>query len=185
MIKVQNNTATRAPIPAFLQGLAPESLADLSWTDPALGVSDAAWWPEEDASPALAQYERYGDETLTVGDGVVQVTRAVVPWTQAEIDAAKAKQAEAVKSEIIDATQKRLDDFAGTRDYNSILSACTYATSTVPVFKSDGQYCVNARDATWGKLYDMMAEVEAGTRPMPSGFADIEGELPVLAWPKV
>ena len=26
--------------------LAPESLADLSWTDPALGVSDAAWLPE-------------------------------------------------------------------------------------------------------------------------------------------
>ena len=95
------------------------------------------------------------------------------------------ERALAVKNQIIDATQKRLDDFAGTRDYNSILSACSYATSTVPVFKSDGQYCVNARDATWGKLYDMMAEVEAGTRPMPSGFADIEGELPVLAWPKV
>ena len=88
MIKVQNNTATREAIPAFLHGLAPESLADLSWTDPALGVADAAWWPEEDQSPALEQYERYGDETLTVGEGVVIVTRAVVPWTQEEIDAA-------------------------------------------------------------------------------------------------
>lgn len=89
MIKVQNNIATREPIPAFLQGLAPESLADLSWTDPALGVADAAWWPEVDQSPALAQYERYGSETLTVGAGVVIVTRAVVPFTQAEIDAAQ------------------------------------------------------------------------------------------------
>ncbi len=88
-----------------------------------------------------------------------------------------------VKAEIMAATQQRLDTFAATRDYNSILSACTYATSAVPQFKRDGQYCVNARDATWGQLYTMLAEVEAGDRPMPSGYADIEAELPVLAWP--
>ena len=88
-----------------------------------------------------------------------------------------------IKDQIMTATQQRLDTFAGTRDYNSILSACTYATSAVPQFKSDGQYCVNARDETWGKLYTMLAEVEAGTRPMPSGYAEIEGELPVLQWP--
>jgi hypothetical protein len=29
----------------------------------------------------------------------------------------------------------------------------------------------------------MLAEVLAGTRPMPSGYADIEGELPALSWP--
>lgn len=99
MIKVQNNTATREPIPAFLQGLAPESLADLSWTDPALGVADAAWWPEVDQSPALEQHQRYGDETLTVGDGVVIVTRAVVPCAQAEIDAETASKAAEVRKE--------------------------------------------------------------------------------------
>ena len=42
MIRVQNNTATRASIPAFLRGLKRETLADLSWTDPALGVQDDA-----------------------------------------------------------------------------------------------------------------------------------------------
>lgn len=51
MIKVQNHTATREPIPEFLRGLAPESLLDLSWTDPQLGVNDAAWWPERDETP--------------------------------------------------------------------------------------------------------------------------------------
>ena len=29
----------------------------------------------------------------------------------------------------------------------------------------------------------IMGEVQAGTRPMPAGFADIEADLPVLAWP--
>jgi hypothetical protein len=66
MIKIQNNTATRDPLPGFLQGLAVESLRDLSWTDPALGVQDAAWWPEEQDWPALEPGERYTDETLTI-----------------------------------------------------------------------------------------------------------------------
>lgn len=87
MIKVQDNTATRTPIPDFLRGLEPESLADLTWTDPQLGVSDAAWWPEVDVSPALAQYERYGAETLTpdAATKTVTVNRAVAPWSAEEI----------------------------------------------------------------------------------------------------
>ena len=89
MVKIQNGIATREPIPPFLVGLAAESLADLSWTDPALGVSDCAWWPEEDRSPALGEYERYGAETLTPDPErqVVIVTRAVEPWTAEEIAA--------------------------------------------------------------------------------------------------
>ncbi len=93
------------------------------------------------------------------------------------------KSPEQIQAEILEATQKRLDDFAATRYYNSILSAATYATSSVPQFKSDGQYCVNARDMTWGKLYEMLGEVQAGKRPMPASFADIESELPKLEWP--
>jgi hypothetical protein len=88
-----------------------------------------------------------------------------------------------VKQEIVDATQARLDSFARTRLYDGILSACTYATSSVPKFQGEGQYCVDARDNTWATLYTILAEVEAGTRPMPTGYADVEGDLPVLEWP--
>lgn len=93
MIKIQNNIATREPIPSFLIGLKPESLADLSWTDPALGVSDCAWWPEVDQSPALGEHQKYGDETLTIdaANQQVLVTRAVVPFTQEEITAEQAE----------------------------------------------------------------------------------------------
>lgn len=90
---------------------------------------------------------------------------------------------EQIMAECVNRTQQRLDDFARTRNYDNILSACTYATSTVPKFKAEGQYCVTARDATWAKLYEILAEVEAGTRPMPSGYADIEPLLPPLEWP--
>lgn len=86
-------------------------------------------------------------------------------------------------ADITTATQARLDSFARTRNYDGILSASTYATSTHPQFASEGQYCVIARDATWSALYVVMAEVEAGTRPMPDGYQDIEPDLPALVWP--
>lgn len=94
-----------------------------------------------------------------------------------------AQRKQALQESVVQATQQRLDDFARTRNYDGILSACTYATSTVPKFQAEGQYCVEARDATWAKLYEMLAEVEAGTRPVPTGFADVEPELPALEWP--
>lgn len=78
--------------------------------------------------------------------------------------------------------QQHLDDFARTRNYDGILSAATYATSAVPKFKAEGQYAVEARDATWAKSYEVMAEVEAGTRPMPT-LEQLIAELPVLTWP--
>lgn len=88
-----------------------------------------------------------------------------------------------VVAEITEKTQARLDAFARTRNYDGILSLCTYATSTVPKFAAEGQCGVNSRDATWATLYSILAEVEAGTRPVPSGYADVEQDLPALAWP--
>ena len=90
---------------------------------------------------------------------------------------------EQIQKSIVDQTQARLDNFARTRNYDGILSLATYATSTNAKFQTEGQYGVEARDATWSKLYEIMAEVEAGTRPMPESFADVEPELPVLEWP--
>lgn len=80
------------------------------------------------------------------------------------------------------AVQQRLDDFAKTRNYTNIMSAATYATSTVPKFKAEGQYAVEARDATWAKCYEVLAAVETGTRPMPT-LDELLAELPVLTWP--
>lgn len=103
---------------------------------------------------------------------------------QAAYIAQKTKERnEGIQSAIVAATQKRLDDFAKTRYYDGILSLCTYATSAVQKFADEGQCGVDARDATWDKLYEILDEVTAGTRPMPSGYDDIKDELPVLEWP--
>lgn len=89
-----------------------------------------------------------------------------------------------VLKDVVSNTQARLDTFARTRNYDGILSLCTYATSPTAKFSAEGQYGVVARDATWAKLYEMLAEVQAGTRPMPGSFADVEPELPALVWPQ-
>ena len=92
--------------------------------------------------------------------------------------------AEQLQAEIVAATQQRLDDFARTRNYDGILSACTYATSLVPKFATEGQYAVQARDATWATLYALLAEVQSGTRPAPASFDDVAPLLPELEWPQ-
>lgn len=92
--------------------------------------------------------------------------------------------ANALIARLTAAIQKRLDDFAKTRGYDGIMSACTYATSTIDKFRAEGQYCVDARDQTWGKAYVILDEVTSGTRPPPGSIADIEADLPLLEWPQ-
>ena len=109
--------------------------------------------------------------------------------TKEEEDAAIAESvANSIKvltENIINAVQDRLDNFARTKNYDGILSACTYATSTVVKFKVEGQYCVDSRDKTWAKLYEILGEAQSGDRPIPSCYEDIEKDLPVLTWPSL
>ena len=109
-------------------------------------------------------------------------------WTVTALDAGTVAANQAahvanIQATIIAATQIRLDEFAQSRHYDGILSACTYASSSVPKFAGEGQYCVDARDATWATLYTIMGEVLAGTRAMPESFADVSPLLPALVWP--
>lgn len=64
--------------------------------------------------------------------------------------------------------QFALDAFAQTRGYDHINSACTYANSTDPQFRLEGEYCVALRDTTWRAGYALLDEVKAGTRPVPT-----------------
>ena len=89
----------------------------------------------------------------------------------------------AFQSAVVTATQARLDDFARTRNYDGILSACTYATSAVAKFHAEGQAAVDLRDSTWATLYLLMAEVEGGTRTMPATVNEVLALLPELVWP--
>lgn len=113
---------------------------------------------------------------LTTGEAkVVQLTDGEI----AEVLASVPKLTQADYTSFI---QKRLDDFARTRNYDGILSAATYATSAVPKFKAEGQYAVEARDTTWAKGYEILTAVESGARQAPT-FVELAAELPALVWP--
>ncbi len=84
---------------------------------------------------------------------------------------------------LVQQVQDRLDHFAQTRNYDTILSASTYATDTNPKFSVEGQFCVTLRSATWAKMYEILGQVLAGARPLPTTITDFETELPALTWP--
>ncbi|MGH8418049.1 MAG: DUF4376 domain-containing protein [Pseudomonas sp.] len=90
MVKIENGKAFREPVPDFLdKSGTPEALAalaDLSWTDPSLGVQDSAWWPEENADGELGTNKKWGAEVLTLDADrkVVIVTHKQVNMTAKE-----------------------------------------------------------------------------------------------------
>lgn len=111
-IKIQNGIATVEALPDFLQGLLPESLVDLSWADPALGVNDCAYF--EDAryeEPAYDTATETTDENalqileVNTAEKFVRYTRKVRPLTSAEI-ADRAAALKTVKDDLV----KRVDD---------------------------------------------------------------------------
>ena len=148
---------------------------------------EATWVDENDVpvrchSYADVQMGMFRADVLALGGNIAE-HEAMIAAVEAAIVPPSPPTVEQIIADIPIATQARLDTFARTRNYDGILSACTYATSTNPRFSAEGQYCVTARDATWSALYVVMAEVEAGTRLMPTGYQDIEPDLPALVWP--
>ena len=119
-----------------------------------------------------------GGESM-LPSGCVQISDA----EHAELSKPAPLTLQQLEAQFTASIQQRLDDFARQRNYDGILSACTYATSTAAKFKAEGQACVNLRGATWVAAYDILGKVQAGKRPMPTSLDDIEADLPALVWP--
>lgn len=81
------------------------------------------------------------------------------------------------------AVQALLDAKAREREYDGILSATTYATSTLPRFQAEGQACVAWRDAVWSRCYELMEQVDAGTLAQPT-IEELLAMLPAMEWPE-
>jgi len=55
--------------------------------------------------------------------------------------------------------QKMLDESANERGYDSIISECSYATST-GIFGAEAQVSVNWRDSVWAKVFEIQNATE-------------------------
>jgi hypothetical protein len=86
------------------------------------------------------------------------------------------------KSRLTSAIQSMLDETAKERGYDSILSCCSYATSTNAKFAAEGQAAVEWRDKVWSKCYEIVAEQAAGTRQAPTED-ELKALIPEMVWP--
>lgn len=78
--------------------------------------------------------------------------------------------------------QKHLDIFAQERGYDNCLSCCTYADSAIAKFAAEGQYMKNKRDQYWSIGYQIIDDVQSGSREVPS-LEQLFIELGPLDWP--
>lgn len=130
------------------------------------------WEQRWQVVPRFTEYTDDAGVTHTVAE---QEAKAIADAEKARI--------ENLQREIVRRTQARLDEFALTRNYSSILSASTYENSSVSRFATEGAYAKNARDTTWATLYQILDDVQSGNRQMPNSYEDIESDLPPLQWP--
>lgn len=177
-VKLKAN-GTILKYPYYLSDLYSDN-PDTSFPDNLLSIDvDLSDWRVYKIMP-VARPE-YNQNTHVATEATPALVNGV--WTQQwAITALDAGVANArIQANVVAAVQARLDTFANTRNYDGILSACTYATSQVPKFAAEGQRAVDLRDSTWNALYTILAEVQAGNRVVLV-YTDIESELPVLSW---
>ena len=89
---------------------------------------------------------------------------------------------ETLQHQVVDAVQNVLDTTARTRNYDGILSLCSYAVSTHPVFGPEGLAGVAWRDEVWSACYQILADVQNEVRSIPT-VAEVLAEIPAMVWP--
>lgn len=156
------------------------SFPNRAWTDEellSLGYAELHM-PNEQPIPGF--YEKLEETSpKKIGDKWYMQFK-IVSLSEKEIS----KKNEMIKNDIIFQTQQRLDNFAQTRGYDSILSLCSYANSTNPKFAKEGSYGIEIRDLTWLKLYEVYDQVISNERPFPKSFLDVVDDLPIYRWPE-
>ena len=88
---------------------------------------------------------------------------------------------EEIKKMFTDAIQKYMDTVAQERGYDNIFTAISYVNSTDEIFAREAKACLEWRDKVWRTCYNILDEVEAGLREIPT-IEELMAELPVIEW---
>ena len=115
----------------------------------------------------------YIEEVEPNAEGVrcFQIVAPVEP-TKEEIEAQ-------IQSQLTQAVQHVLDSKAQELNYDNCLSVCSYIDTGVPKFDAEGKAFRAWRSAVWAKGYEILAQVQAGQRAIPTE-EQLLAELPKL-----
>ena len=76
------------------------------------------------------------------------------------------------------AAQLNLDSVAKSWGYDSIISATSYANSTIPKFNAEALALIGWRDSVWSSAYALLANVLAGKKSDPKTVDEFLALLP-------
>lgn len=118
---------------------------------------------------AEAEYDEEGNEIKPAEYKTVMKT---VPVRRFQIVAVPEptpeEQEAALQAQYTALVQSMLDKEAQKLGYDNCNSVCTYVDTGVAKFDAEGVAFRKWRSAVWAKGYELLAEVQAGTRPIPT-----------------
>jgi len=114
--------------------------------------------------------------------GVYSQQWEVLDLDQRTIQENAIKRIDAMKDSYMSAVQLHMDSEAKKKGYDNILSACTYANSTIPKFKAEGKAAVLWRDQIWDYCFVNIQSMQDGTRSLPKDIQSFIEELPKINW---
>ena len=77
--------------------------------------------------------------------------------------------------------QDYMDKAVQARGYDDVFTCISYVDSTDEIFRREAQAVLAWRDKVWRMWYEVLAEVNAGKRAVPSE-AELLAMLPKLEW---
>lgn len=86
---------------------------------------------------------------------------------------------EEIQEQLTAKVQMYLDTTAQKLGYDSCLSVCSYVATGVVKFDEEGEAFRKWRSAVWAKGYEIVAQVQASTRPIPTE-EELFAELPAI-----
>ena len=90
--------------------------------------------------------------------------------------------ADEIKKRLTDGVENWMNSIVQERNYDNITTCIgRYFNSPVEKFRLEAQAVNDWVSAVWVKCYAILAEVKAGTRPIPT-LEEVIAELPVLVW---
>lgn len=97
-------------------------------------------------------------------EGRAELVEGVILF-DSDIDVAKIK---ALEEQYTAQVQAMLDEAAKALGYDSCLSVCSYIDTGVEKFDKEGVQFRRWRSAIWARGYELLDEVKAGERPVPT-----------------